>query len=195
MFVYSYEQCIGKTFTVFLKFSIWTFFLWMRGKRKIRRGRKEKKRRGRRGEINKKRKKEEKEEEKKKGIEEKKKKPFVFSSFFSSLFLLHLFFLFLNYFPFSSLSRRCRYNPLEITSTWGAVDINTPPRPSRSTKTLEDTQTLERKRCWSPTPSRRAPTRQINSLEAIQIYQVKRALSSRPPQTFEALLCRGDPKP
>ena len=38
----------------------------MRGKRKIRRGRKEKKRRGRRGEINKKRKKEEKEEEKKK---------------------------------------------------------------------------------------------------------------------------------
>ena len=45
-----------------------------------------------------------------------------------------------------------------------------------------------KKQCQSPTPSRRAPTRSTNSLEATQIYQVKRALSSRPPQTLEALL-------
>jgi hypothetical protein len=42
-----------------------------------------------------------------------------------------------------------------------------------------------------PLPPRPYPT---NSLEATQIYQVKRALSSRPPQTLEAL-CRGHPKP
>ena len=54
-----------------------------------------------------------------------------------------------------------------ITYTTGA-----PPRPSRSTKTLEDTQTLEKKRCRSPTPSRRAPT-----LEALP----------RPPQTRNKL--------
>ena len=38
------------------------------------------------------------------------------------------------------------------------------------------------------------PSRSSKTLEATQIYQVKRALSSRPPQTLEAL-CRGDPKP
>ena len=109
-------------------------------------------------------------------------------------------------FPCICMSRRCRYNPLPDNfnmrcgryiyplSTVITYTMAAPPRPSRSTKTLEDTQTLERKRCWSPTPSRRAPTRQINSLEATQIYQVKRALSSRPPQTLKAL-CRGDPKP
>ena len=67
------NNALGKTFTFFEIFYL-NIFLLMRGKRKIRRGRKEKKRRGRRGEINKKRKKEEKEEEKKKGIEENKKK-------------------------------------------------------------------------------------------------------------------------
>ena len=79
MFVSSYEQCIRQNLCFFRNFLFEHFFKTsntkrMRGKRKIRRGRKEKKRRGRRGEINKKRKKEEKEEEKKKGIEEKKKK-------------------------------------------------------------------------------------------------------------------------
>ena len=70
------NNALGKTFVFFEIFYL-NFFLKtsntkrMRGKRKIRRGRKEKKRRGRRGEINRKRKKEEKEEEKKKGIEEK----------------------------------------------------------------------------------------------------------------------------
>ena len=42
-----------------------------------------------------------------------------------------------------------------------------------------------------PLPLRPYPTK---SLEATQIYQVKRALSSRPPQTLE-VLCRGHPKP
>ena len=132
----------------------------MRGKRKIRRGRKEKKRRGRRGEINKKRKKEEKEEEKKKGIEEKKK---LYS------FLLLLFFLVLFFLRSSPLSSSI-YPPSALS-----LDQNSRGHPNPREKTMLVSY---------PLPPRPYPT---NSLEATQIYQVKRALSSRPPQTLEAL--------
>ena len=112
MFVYSYEQCIRQNLYFFEIFYL-NIFLWMRGKRKIRRGRKEKKRRGRRGEINKKRKKEEKEEEKKKGI------ILFFSSSLLYSFLLLLFFFF--FFFFDLLLYSFSSSPLFISSLFSYV--------------------------------------------------------------------------
>ena len=101
-------------------------------------------------------------------------------------------------FPCICMSRRCRYNPLPdnfdmrggryiyplstvITYTTGpppsalSLDQNSRGHPNPREKTMLVSY---------PLPPRPYPT---NSLEATQIYQVKRALSSRPPQTLEAL--------
>ena len=89
-----------------------------------------------------------------------------------------------HYAPLSTSEVGLKYWPGAAQGLWSPLFISYP-RPSRSTKTLEDTQTLEKMMSVSyPLPPRPYST---NSLEATQIYQVKRALSSRPPQILEAL--------